>query len=187
MSVWPPGTGSLPQSGRAASSLTIRVFLGGVRDEPAVVRAWRFLIWDPVIVVVIVTFIAQPVVVCVQLGAVGHRRAVVPRVLVTVPVAGGENDRSGLKISMQCFSRSWDPHQGSTWGFQPGELLKLIVTQIIDEKYSGQTATGRFFWDLKEIPLPLSSVFYGLRLSQVARALPNMHLFPPPSPGFHGT
>ena len=66
---------------------TIQVLLQGVGDEPAVVGAGGQEVRDPVCVVVVVTLVPLSVLVRVQLGAVDHRRTVVPRVLVTVAVA----------------------------------------------------------------------------------------------------
>lgn len=68
--------------------VTVRIFLVGVGDKSAVVLN----VWDPVIVIVIVTVVPKAIVVRVQLGAVGMVRAVVPGVLVTVPIPGTHID-----------------------------------------------------------------------------------------------
>lgn len=66
--------------------LTVAIFLGWVGDQPAVVWARGHQIWDAIIIIVIITFIADPILVSVQLGTVNDGGAVVCAVLVTIPV-----------------------------------------------------------------------------------------------------
>lgn len=68
--------------------LTVTVFLAWVGNQAAVVWARGHQVWDAVIVIVIVTLIANPVLVSVQLGTVNDGGAVVCAVLVAVPVTG---------------------------------------------------------------------------------------------------
>lgn len=66
--------------------LTVAVFLGWIGDEPAVVRARGHQVWDAVIIIIVVTFVTDPVLVSVQLGTVNDGGAVVCAVLVAIPV-----------------------------------------------------------------------------------------------------
>lgn len=68
------------------SMLTVAIFLGWVGDEPAVIWARGHQVWDAVIIVIVITFIANPILVSVQLGTVNDGGAVVCAVLVAIPV-----------------------------------------------------------------------------------------------------
>lgn len=70
--------------------LTVAIFLGWVGDQPAVVRARGHQIWDAIVVIIIITFITDPILVSVQLGTVDDGGAVVCAVLVAVPVTAGQ-------------------------------------------------------------------------------------------------
>lgn len=70
--------------------LTVVVGLVGVWHQPAVVWPRGHNIGDPVVVVVIIALVAQPVFVCVQLGAVDHEWAIILGILVTVAITTGE-------------------------------------------------------------------------------------------------
>lgn len=70
--------------------LTVVVNLVGVRYQPAVVWSWWQNVRDPVVVVVIVTLVAQSVFVAVQLGAIDHKWAIILGILVTVAITTGE-------------------------------------------------------------------------------------------------
>lgn len=69
---------------------TVRVLLQGVGDQTAVIRTRGQQVWDAVVVIVIVTLVSLAILVSVQLGAVDNGRTVVPRVLVSVAIAGQE-------------------------------------------------------------------------------------------------
>lgn len=64
------------------SALTVTVLLARVGHQAAVVLVVR----DAIIVVIVITSIALAVVVRVLLGAVGHCGAVVPGILVSIPI-----------------------------------------------------------------------------------------------------
>lgn len=68
------------------SMLTVAIFLGWVGNKPAVVWARGNQVWDAVIIVIVIAFIANPVLVGVQLGAVNDGGAVVCAVLVAIPI-----------------------------------------------------------------------------------------------------
>lgn len=68
------------------SMLTVAIFLGWVGDEPAVVRARGHQVWDAIIIIVIITFIPDPILVSVQLGTVNDGGTVVCAVLVAISV-----------------------------------------------------------------------------------------------------
>lgn len=84
------------------SFLTVSVFLPGVRDQAAVVWSGGPAVRDAVVVVVLVALVPDPVLVRVQLGAVGHRGAVVPGVLVAVPISVVQRERKGRIASLGC-------------------------------------------------------------------------------------
>lgn len=95
---------SLAEGSPGPSPLTVAVFLGRVGDQPAVVRARGYQVWDAVIVVV-VTLVANAILVRVQLGTVDDGGAVVCAVLVPVSVAVGEG-REELRHSSAGDTRS---------------------------------------------------------------------------------
>lgn len=70
--------------------LTVVVNLVRIRHQPAVVWSRWHNVRDPIVVVVVITFVTQPVFVSVQLGAVDHERAVVLGILVTVAITTGD-------------------------------------------------------------------------------------------------
>lgn len=70
--------------------LTVVVDLVGVWNQPAVIWPRRQNVRDPIVVVVVVTLVTQPVLVGVQLGAVDHEWAIILGILVTVAIAAGE-------------------------------------------------------------------------------------------------
>ena len=72
--------------GPGQSMLTVAIFLGWVGDEPAVVWARRHQVWDAIVIVIVITFIADPIFVSVQLGTVNDCGAVVCAVLVAILV-----------------------------------------------------------------------------------------------------
>lgn len=76
-------------SGR--SKLTVAIFLAWVGNQPAVVWAGGHQVWDAIVVVVIVTLVADSVLIGVQLGAINDGGAVVCAVLVAIPVTAEEN------------------------------------------------------------------------------------------------
>lgn len=86
---------SLAEGSPGLSALTVAVLLGRVGDQPAVVRARGYQVWDAVVVVVIVTLITNPILVSVQLGTVDDGGAVVCAVLVPISVAVGKG-KEGL-------------------------------------------------------------------------------------------
>lgn len=96
---------SLAEGSPGPSPLTVAVFLGRVGDQPAVVRARGYQVWDAVIVVVVVTLVANAILVRVQLGTVDDGGAVVCAVLVPVSVAVGEG-REELRHSSAGDTRS---------------------------------------------------------------------------------
>lgn len=81
--------------GSGGSVLTVAIFLAWVGNQPAVVWARGHQVWDAIVVIVIVTFIADSVLICVQLGAVDDGGAVVCAVLMAVPVTAEESYSSG--------------------------------------------------------------------------------------------
>lgn len=76
--------------------LTVVVNLVGVRYQPAVVRSRWKNVRDPIIVVVVVTLVADPVFVCVQLRAIDHEWAIILGILVTVAITTREEAQSPL-------------------------------------------------------------------------------------------
>ena len=111
---------SLAEESPGPSPLTVAVLLGGVGDQPAVVRARGYQVGDAIVVVVVVTLIANPILVRVQLGTVDDGGAVVCAVLVPVSVAVGEG-REGLRHSSAGDTRR--PVLGVGVGF--GVLTRL--------------------------------------------------------------
>lgn len=75
-------------------ALTVVVNLVGVRHQPAVVWSRRQGVRDPVVVVIVVALVTEPVFVGVQLGAVDHERAIILGILVTVAITTGEETQS---------------------------------------------------------------------------------------------
>lgn len=69
---------------------TVRVLLQRVGDQTAVIGTGGQQVRDAVVVIVIVALVSLAVFVSVQLGAVDNGRTVVPRVLVSVAIAGQE-------------------------------------------------------------------------------------------------
>lgn len=67
-------------------SLTIEVLLQWVRDQAAVVWTRWKEIRNPIVVVIIITFISDAVFVCVQLGAVDNCRTVVSGILMPISI-----------------------------------------------------------------------------------------------------
>lgn len=67
--------------------LTVVVSLVWVCYQPAVVRSWWHGVRDPIVVIVVITFVTQSIFVGVHLGAVDDEWAVVLGILVTVTIA----------------------------------------------------------------------------------------------------
>ena len=74
--------------------LTVVVNLVGVGHQPAVVWSWRQSVRDPVVVVIVVALVTEPVFVGVQLGAVDHEWAIILGILVTVAITTEEETQS---------------------------------------------------------------------------------------------
>lgn len=70
--------------------LTVVVNLVRVWYQATVVWSRWYSVWDPIVVIVIVTLVTQPVFVSVQLGAIDHIRAIILGILVTVAITTGE-------------------------------------------------------------------------------------------------
>lgn len=73
-------------------SHTIRILLQRVGDQTAVIRTRWQQVWDPIVVIVVITLVSLSIFVSIQLRAVDDSWAVVPRVLVTIAIAGQETD-----------------------------------------------------------------------------------------------
>lgn len=73
-------------------SHTIRILLQRVGDQTAVIRTRWQQVWDPIVVIVVITLVSLSIFVSIQLRAVDDSWAVVPRVLVTIAITGQETD-----------------------------------------------------------------------------------------------
>lgn len=69
---------------------TVRVLLQRVGDQTAVIGTRGQQVRDAVVVIVIVALVSLAVLVGIQLRAVDNSRTVVPRVLVSIAIAGEE-------------------------------------------------------------------------------------------------
>lgn len=83
--------------------LTVVIDLVWVWYQTAIVRSRRQSVRDPIVVVVIVALITQPVFVCVQLRAIDHEWAVILCILVTVAITTLEMTQSH-DINQSCSS-----------------------------------------------------------------------------------
>jgi hypothetical protein len=105
---------------------TVCILLVRVGHQAAVVPAIR----DSIIVVVVITGIALPVIVRVLLGTVRHCRTVVPRVLVSVPIPTvGRWDRDNevlRKVILRGYPATHPPHVAFL-------LVLVAVTRISHE------------------------------------------------------
>lgn len=71
--------------------LTVAIFLAWVGNQPTVVWARGHQVWDTIVVIVIITFIANSILISVQLGTINNGGAVVCAVLVAIPITAEEN------------------------------------------------------------------------------------------------
>lgn len=93
--------------------LTVVVNLVRVWYQPAVVWSRWQCVGDPIVVVVIVTLVTQPVFVCVQLGAIDHEWAIILGILVTVAITTGEVARSH-DVNKSCSTSSSSSRKNSS-------------------------------------------------------------------------
>lgn len=69
--------------------LTVVVSLVRVWYQPTVVWSRWYAVRDPIVVIIIITLVTQPVFVSIQLGAIDNVRAIVLRILVTIAITTG--------------------------------------------------------------------------------------------------
>lgn len=91
--------------------LTIVIFLPWVGDQPAVVRARGQEVRNAIIIIILITLITQPVLICVQLGAVNNGGAIVCAVLVPITIAASTETKKKWYASISsclCTGNSTD-------------------------------------------------------------------------------
>lgn len=113
--------------------LTVVIYLVRVGYQPAVIWSRRQCVRNTVIIIIIVTFISQPVFICVQLGAVNYQWAVVFAILVTITIAEGDKKwcyRSAWRnFNINCTVLS----DNSSFGVKQKKLGNCIsVAQVMD-------------------------------------------------------
>lgn len=173
-----------PRSPHTDPSLTIRVLLAGVGDQPAVVGAGGPQIWDAIVVVVLVTLVPQPVVVRVQLGAVGHCGAVIPGILVPVAVAAdtGTGTRYPRPPARKTFPGAGILGRSSRIGdfglkgiCHTKNRSGIFLLECVGTSGNGPYFQWSLFWKSEDNSTSKPSFFNGIRPGQVVTVLFPLH------------
>lgn len=137
-------TTCLAEGSPGLSPLTVAVLLAWVGDQPAIVRSRGHQVWDAVIVIVVITLVANSILVSVQLGTVNDSGAVVRAVLVPVSVTVGERRGGWRHRSAEGTTRG----RAGVWGRNP--LVFYQTHRSLDEATRWGSETISHIFNLLE-------------------------------------